>query len=138
MGLDLGRGVRTSQHRRYSINLYTEYGEGTCPISRSELSEDPETPDPVTPHRTQNKTSMMQTGITPRLPSQTAATNAAVSAARRNYHRWKGKKHTYQDDPEEHEGLLEDGGSHDSEGGVRRASPARLHTQEARSASCIP
>ena len=41
------------------------------------------------------------------VPSQTAATNAAVSAARRNYQRWKGKKkQTYEDDPEEHKGMM--------------------------------
>ena len=73
------------------------------------------------------------------MPSQATATNAAVSAARQNYQRWKGKKkQTYQDDPEEHEGLLEDGGGHDGEGEVGRVGPARPHTQEARSTSCIP
>ena len=73
------------------------------------------------------------------MPSQATATNAAVSAARQNYQRWKGKKkQTYEDDPEEHEGLLGDDGSHDGEDEVGRAGPGRLHTQEARSISCIP
>ena len=73
------------------------------------------------------------------MPSQATATNAAVSAARQNYQRWKGKKkQTYEDDPEEHEGLLEDDRSHDGEDAVGRAGPARLHTQEVRSTSCIP
>ena len=62
------------------------------------------------------------------MPAQTTITNAAASAAS---HRWKGKKkQTYQDDPEEQEGLLGDDDARDSEEEVGRAVPARLHTHE--------
>lgn len=67
------------------------------------------------------------------MPLQTTATKAAVSVARQNHQRWKGKKkQSYQDDPEEHEGLLEDELGHDSEDEVGRPGPARLPTHEVR------
>jgi len=62
---------------------------------------------------------------------QTTVTKAAVSVASQNHQRWKGKKKQgYQDDPEEHEGLLGDGEGHDSEDEVGRAGPARIPTRE--------
>ena len=65
------------------------------------------------------------------MPLQTTATKAAVSVANQNYKRWKGKKkQSYQDDPEEQEGLLGDGEGRDSEDEVERAGPARIPTQE--------
>jgi len=68
------------------------------------------------------------------MPLQTV-TKAAVSAANR---RWKGKqKQSFQDDPEEHEGLLGDGEGRDSEDEVGRAGPARPSPQEVRPISCI-
>ena len=60
------------------------------------------------------------------MPLQTTATKATVSAARHNQQRWKGKKRqSYQDDPEEHEGLLGDDHGHDSEEEVGRPGPTR-------------
>jgi len=70
------------------------------------------------------------------MPVQTVVTKAAV--ANHNRKRWKGKKkQTYQDDPEEHEGLLGDDQDHDSEDEVGRAGPARPTAQEARPTSHI-
>ena len=70
------------------------------------------------------------------MPLQTV-TKAAVSAAKQNHHRWKGKKkQSFQDDPEEQEGLLRDE-VHDSEDEVGRAGPARPPSQEVRPISCI-
>jgi len=67
------------------------------------------------------------------MPLQTTATKATVSAARHNHQRWKGKKRqSYQDDPEEQQGLLGDGEGHDSEEEVGRPGPARRSTQEVR------
>ena len=67
------------------------------------------------------------------MPLQTTATKATVSAARHNQQRWKGKKRqSYQDDPEEHEGLLGDDHGHDSEEEVGRPSPTRRPAQEVR------
>jgi len=72
------------------------------------------------------------------MPLQTIVTKTAASAARQNHQRWKGKKkQTYQDDPEEHEGLLGDDQGHDSEDGAERAGPARLPSQEVRPTSSI-
>ena len=69
----------------------------------------------------------------PSMPLQTTATKASVSAARHNHQRWKGKKRqSYQDDPEEHEGLLGDDGGHDSEDEVGRPGPATHSAQEVR------
>ena len=69
----------------------------------------------------------------PSMPLQTTATKASVSAARHNHQRWKGKKRqSYQDDPEEHEGLLGDDGGHDSEDEVGRPGPAMHPAQEVR------
>ena len=65
------------------------------------------------------------------MPLQTNVTRAAISGANQNHQRWKGKKkQTYQDDPEEHEGLLGDDQHHDSEDEVGRPGPARLPTHE--------
>jgi len=67
------------------------------------------------------------------MPLQTTATKATVSAARHNHQRWKGKKRqSYQDDPEEHEGLLGDDQGHDSEEEVGRPGPARRPPPEVR------
>lgn len=66
------------------------------------------------------------------MPVQATVTKAAVSVAN---HRWKGKgkkKQSYQDDPEEAEGLLGDDEARDSEEEVGRAGPARLPTHEVR------
>ena len=60
-------------------------------------------------------------------------TRAAVSTANQNQQRWKGKKkQTYQDDPEEHEGLLGDDRGHGSEDEAERAGPARHPTPKVR------
>jgi hypothetical protein len=73
------------------------------------------------------------------MPLQATATKAAVSAASQNHQRWKGKKkQSYQDDPEEHEGLLGDDEDRDSEDGVGRAGPARIPTQEVRLTTVLP
>ena len=70
------------------------------------------------------------------MPLQTTATKVAVSGARQNHQRWKGKKkQTYQDDPEEHEGLLGDDQGHGSEDEVGRPGPARPPALEARTTS---
>ena len=62
------------------------------------------------------------------MPAQTTITKPAVSVAS---HRWKGKnKQTYQDYPEEQEGLLGDDDALDSEEEVEREVPARLLTHE--------
>ena len=62
------------------------------------------------------------------MPAQTTVTKAAASIASQ---RWKGKrKQTYQDDPEEAEGLLGDDEAGDSDEGVGRAGPARLPAHE--------
>lgn len=67
------------------------------------------------------------------MPLQTTVAKTAVSAASQNHQRWKGKKKQgYQDDPEEHEGLLGDDEGHDSEDEVGRAGPARIPTQSVR------
>jgi len=71
------------------------------------------------------------------MPLQATATKAAVSAA--NHKRWKGKnKQVYQDDPEEHEGLLGGDEDHDSEDEVGRAGPARVPSQEVRPTPVLP
>jgi len=73
------------------------------------------------------------------MPLQTTATKAAVSAARQNHQRWKGKKkQAYQDDPEEHEGLLADDQGRDSEDEVGRPGPARRPVQEVRPILHLP
>ena len=72
------------------------------------------------------------------MPLQTTATKAAVSMARQNRSRWKGKKrHDYQDDPEEQEGLLEDDEGHESGDEDELPGPARIHSQEVRPTYCI-
>ena len=71
------------------------------------------------------------------MPLQANVTMAAVSGAQQNHQRRKGKKkQTYQDDPEEHEGLLADDQGGDSEGEVERPGPARLPAHEVRSTPC--
>ena len=72
------------------------------------------------------------------MPLQGNVTRAAVSGAQQNHQRWKGKKkQTYQDDPEEHEGLLRDDQGGDSEGEVERPGPARLPAHEVRLTPCV-
>ena len=67
------------------------------------------------------------------MPLQTTATKATVSAARHNHQRWKGKKRqSYQDDPEEQEGLLGGDQGPDSEEEVGRPGPARRSVLEVR------
>ena len=73
------------------------------------------------------------------MPSQTTVTRVAASVARQNHQKWKGKKkQTYQDDPEEHEGLLEDDQGHDSEDEVGRPGPARLPAHDVRPTLIFP
>ena len=72
------------------------------------------------------------------MPLQTTATKAAVSMARQNRSRWKGKKRgDYQDDPEEQEGLLEDDVGHESGDEDELPGPARIHSQEVRPTYCV-
>ena len=73
------------------------------------------------------------------MPLQATATKAAVSAANQNHKRSKGKnKQVYQDDPEEHEGLLGDDEDHDSGDEVGRAGPARVPSREVRPTPVLP
>ena len=62
------------------------------------------------------------------MPVQTAITKIAV--ANQNQQRWKEKKRqTYQDDPEEHEGLLGEDQEHDNEDEVGRGVLPRRRVQ---------